>query len=57
MTHCPECETDIDVEGEDIEEGYRLECPDCGANLEVVSTNPVELNVIPSEEEDEEQAW
>ena len=57
MAHCPECEAAIDVE-DDIEEGVALDCPDCGASLEVVNTNPVELEVVSSgEEEEEEEAW
>ncbi|HEV2175772.1 MAG TPA: lysine biosynthesis protein LysW [Terriglobia bacterium] len=57
MPHCPECEADIDLEDDDVEEGHRLDCPDCGAALEVVSTNPLVLNVVPDEEEEEEQNW
>jgi len=53
MANCPECEAAIDV-GDDIEEGQRLECPDCGAQLEVVNTNPLELDVVSTEEEGEE---
>jgi alpha-aminoadipate/glutamate carrier protein LysW len=57
MAHCPDCEAVIDVE-DDVEEGARLDCPDCGAELEVVNTNPVELDVISSgDEEEEEEAW
>lgn len=53
MANCPECEAAIDV-GDDIEEGQRVECPDCGAQLEVVNTNPLELDVVSTEEEGEE---
>ena len=57
MAHCPDCEAVIEIE-DDVEEGARLDCPDCGAELEVVNTNPVELDVITSgEEEEEEEAW
>ena len=57
MAYCPECEAVIEVE-DDIEEGATLDCPDCGAALEVVNTNPVELEVVSSGEEDEEEeAW
>ena len=55
MAHCPECEAVIDVE-DDIEEGQTLDCPDCGAELEVVNTNPVELDLISNEDEEEEAA-
>jgi alpha-aminoadipate carrier protein LysW len=57
MAHCPECEAAIEVEDE-VEEGAKLDCPDCGAELEVVNTNPVELDVISSgEEEEEDGTW
>ncbi|HTV55853.1 MAG TPA: hypothetical protein VMI06_13195 [Terriglobia bacterium] len=58
MAVCPECEGVIDVEDEEVEEGQTLDCPECGAELEVVSTNPVELNLVTDEEsEDEEENW
>jgi alpha-aminoadipate carrier protein LysW len=59
MAYCPECEAVIDVEDDDIEEGQKLDCPECGAELEVVNTNPLELDVISAgeEEDDGEGRW
>jgi alpha-aminoadipate carrier protein LysW len=60
MAHCPECEAAIDVEDDDVEEGQKLDCPECGAELEVVNTNPLELDVISpgeGEEDDGEGRW
>jgi len=59
MACCPECEATIDVEDDDIEEGQKLDCPECGAELEVVNTNPLQLDVISpgEEEEDGEGRW
>lgn len=54
MAYCPECEAAIDVEEDDVEEGQTLDCPECGAELEVVNTNPLELDVI-SDDEDEDE--
>jgi len=54
MAFCPECETVIDV-GDDVEEGQKVDCPECGAELEVVNTNPLELNIVSTGEEGEEQ--
>ena len=56
MAYCPECEAVIELE-DDIEEGARMDCADCGAQLEVVNTNPVELGVVSTEEEEEDEAW
>ena len=54
MAFCPECRTAIDIE-DDVEEGQMMDCPECGAELQVVNTNPVELESISSEEEEEEE--
>ncbi len=57
MAQCPECEAVIEIE-DDIEEGTTLDCPECGEELEVVSTNPVELDHASGEdEEEEEEEW
>ncbi|PYV28469.1 MAG: lysine biosynthesis protein LysW [Acidobacteria bacterium] len=55
MANCPACETVIDLEDDEFEEGQTLDCPECGAELEVVNTNPVELDVLQGEEEEEEE--
>jgi alpha-aminoadipate carrier protein LysW len=55
MVLCPECETDLDIEEDDIEEGDVVSCSECGSDFEVVTTNPLELNKV-SEEEDDEDA-
>ncbi|MGH9406090.1 MAG: hypothetical protein ACRD3D_09695 [Terriglobia bacterium] len=59
MALCPECEAAIDIEEDEVEEGQTLDCPECGVELEVVSTNPVELNAIMDEDDDDagEEAW
>ena len=55
MAFCPECEAAIDLEADDVEEGQTMDCPECGAELEVVNTNPLELDVISSGDEDDEE--
>ena len=55
MAYCPECEAAIDVEEDDVEEGQTLNCPECGAELEVVNTNPLQLDVVAEDDEEEEQ--
>lgn len=52
MARCPECEAEIDL-GDEVEEGQTLSCPECDAQLEVVNTNPLELDVVYNEEEEE----
>ncbi len=53
MPHCPECEALVDVDEDEVEEGEVLSCPECGVDLEVISTNPLELNLLDDEEEEE----
>ena len=54
MVLCPECETDLDIEEDDVEEGDVVSCSECGSDFEVVTTNPLELNKVEDEEEDDE---
>ncbi len=59
MPTCPECDAAIDIEEEELEEGQIVDCPECGAELEVVSTNPVELEPVKDkkDKDDEEESW
>jgi alpha-aminoadipate carrier protein LysW len=54
MVLCPECETDLDIEEDEVDEGEVVSCPECGTDFEVVTTTPLELNRISEEEEEEE---
>jgi len=56
MVKCPECDSAIDVEEEDLDEGDPLSCDECGADLRVVSTDPLELESAEELAEDEEDA-
>jgi len=51
---CPECDADIDLDEDEVEEGEILSCPECDVEMEVVQIHPVQLNVISEEEEEEE---
>jgi alpha-aminoadipate carrier protein LysW len=58
MVLCPECETNLDVEEEDVDEGEVISCPECGTDFEVVTTSPLELKAVEEgyeEDEDEEE--
>ena len=43
MVSCPVCDGHIDVDEEDVDEGDSLSCDECGADLKVVGTEPLEL--------------
>jgi alpha-aminoadipate/glutamate carrier protein LysW len=46
---CPECDNPLDIDPDDVEEGEVLQCEECGTDLEVVSSDP--LQIAPVEEE------
>lgn len=56
MPHCPECKALVDIAQDEVEKGQILSCPECGVDLEVVSTNPLELELVEVEEVEEELA-
>ena len=43
-TACPECEEKVFVDAE-ADQGDVVTCEECGANLEVVGLDPVELDL------------
>lgn len=55
MVNCPSCDAVIDAEEEELDEGDELTCEECGANLTVVGTNPVEIELTSDEDEDEDE--
>ena len=55
MPACPECDAMIDIDEDLVEEGQTIECPECGAQLEVVNTDPIELDILSRGEDDENE--
>jgi alpha-aminoadipate/glutamate carrier protein LysW len=55
MINCPLCDAVIDVDEEELDEGDSLICEECGANLNVAGTNPLELTPEVTTDEDEEE--
>jgi alpha-aminoadipate carrier protein LysW len=53
MVLCPECESDLDVEEDELDEGEILSCTECGSDFEVVGVEPLELSKV-SEEDDKD---
>ena len=53
---CPECEYNLDIDPEEVDEGEIVSCPECGTDFEVVTTHPLELNRLATDEEEEEEA-
>jgi alpha-aminoadipate carrier protein LysW len=55
MVHCPECESDLDIEEDEVDEGEIVSCPECGTDFEIVTTSPLELKSVEEEEYDEDE--
>jgi alpha-aminoadipate carrier protein LysW len=49
-TVCPECEGPLALQDPLV--GEIMPCPHCGAELEVISLEPLRLELAPEEEED-----
>jgi alpha-aminoadipate carrier protein LysW len=46
MTSCPECENNLDIDIEEVEEGDVVACDECGTEYEVVGVEPLELSKV-----------
>lgn len=56
MPTCPECESNLDIELDEVEEGDVVTCDECGSEYEVVAVEPLELSRVGDDldEEDDE---
>jgi alpha-aminoadipate carrier protein LysW len=55
MASCPECDTALNIEVDEVEEGDVIACDECGTEYEVVGVEPLELARVEEgiEEEDD----
>jgi lysine biosynthesis protein LysW len=53
---CPDCGNKINL-GSQPQEGQRLTCPNCEADLEVIGLNPLELDWFYNELDEFEGDW
>ena len=51
---CPECDSALDIDTEDIEEGDSVTCDECGTEYEIVATDPLELARVDEEIDEDE---
>lgn len=57
MPTCPECENDLDIEEDEIEEGDVVACEECGTEYEVVGVEPLELSRVGDESDEDEDEY
>lgn len=56
MPSCPECENELDVEVDELEEGDVVACEECGSEYEVVGVEPLELSRVDEDlDEDDDE--
>ncbi|HXY49448.1 MAG TPA: hypothetical protein VEI01_08360 [Terriglobales bacterium] len=56
MVYCPECESNLDIEEDEVDEGEVVSCPECGTDFEVVTVNPIELKPVEEETDEDEES-
>jgi len=57
MVECPLCDSPLGVEEDELDEGDTLVCEECGANLRVVSVDPLELEEVEEDYEEEDEDY
>lgn len=58
MATCPECDIEIEIDDDDIEEmevGDPWVCDGCASNLRVASLDPLEFDVDDEDEDEDEE--
>lgn len=50
MSHCPECEVDLELDGYDLDVGETINCPECAAELRVTNADPIAVTLVETEE-------
>ena len=56
-TICPECDNPLDIDEDEVEAGETVTCDECGTELEVVSTDPLQLAPVEEEGYDDEDGY
>jgi alpha-aminoadipate/glutamate carrier protein LysW len=54
MPSCPECDNNLDIEEDEMEEGDVVACEECGSEFEVVGVEPLELARMDEDLEEDE---
>ena len=54
MPSCPECENNLDVELDEVEEGDVVVCDECGTEYEIVGVEPLELARVDDDLDDDD---
>jgi alpha-aminoadipate/glutamate carrier protein LysW len=50
MSRCPECESDLELDGYELDVGENINCPECSIELKIVSVDPITVRAAPDGE-------
>lgn len=53
---CPECDNPLTIDTDEVEEGETVQCDECGADIEIVSVDPLEIAIVDEAGYDDEDA-
>jgi lysine biosynthesis protein LysW len=54
MVNCPVCDGVLDIEEDELDEGDEFTCDECGAELSVSGTDPLEIEAAADADDDED---
>lgn len=57
VPNCPECENELDIELDEVEEGDIVTCEECGTEYEIVGVEPLELARLDEDYDEEEDSF
>jgi lysine biosynthesis protein LysW len=49
MAKCPECESDLELDGYELDVGESINCPECSIELKVTGNDPNSVSLVPEE--------
>jgi DNA-directed RNA polymerase subunit RPC12/RpoP len=50
MTRCPECESDLELDGYELDVGENINCPECSVELKITNVEPIGVRVVRDDE-------
>ena len=54
MASCVACDSELDVDEYEVDKGDVVSCPECGANLVVASTSPLDVELYSDDDVDDD---
>jgi lysine biosynthesis protein LysW len=50
LANCSECESDLELDGYDVDVGETIHCPECSRELKVVALDPIQVVAVEDDE-------